>query len=219
MRVLQIGAGGRVGIRLARRLAAHGDMSSGIHRNPSQHDAIAAAGSVPMLADLSEMTTQQLASMMRGHAVVFSAGAHGTGVAATDAIDLDGPRKSVDAAILAGVDRFALISRFPEVGRGGVLDAGFEHYAAVKRRADAYVARQPVDWVIIRPGPMNDEPGDDRVAAGLSIPARVVRRDNVAALAHEILRRTAVSRTIVEVTDGPTSVTAAVDALEMLSRS
>jgi len=51
---------------------------------------------------------------MRGHsAVVFSAGAHGTGMDQTTLIDGTGLEKAAAAATRAGVSRFVLVSAFP----------------------------------------------------------------------------------------------------------
>ena len=76
-----------------------------------------------------------------GHdAVVFSAGAHGTGMDKTTAIDGRGLEKAADAAALVGVTRFVLVSVFPEAGRDRERSEGFEHYMRVKKAADVYLS-------------------------------------------------------------------------------
>ena len=214
MKVFQIGAAGGVGSRLARLLAEHGDTSTGMHRRPDQAERIRAAGADPVQGDLILDTAGELAAKMRGHdAVVFSAGAHGTGRDQTTLIDGKGLEKAAAAAASAGVTRFVLVSVFPDAGRGGGLGEGFEHYMRVKKSADVHLARTGLDWVIVRPGTLSDEPGDGRVDAGLAVEYGPVRRDNVAAFIHAALHTPALNRTIVELTDGPTPAAEAAAAL------
>ena len=92
-RVFQIGAAGGVGRPLAARLVADGHAVSGMHRKPEQGDAVRATGARPVLGDLIADPAETIAERMAGHdAVVFSAGAHGTGRDLTTAIDGRGVR-------------------------------------------------------------------------------------------------------------------------------
>ena len=101
----------------------------------------------------SQGSTDELASLLAGHdAVVFSAGAHGTGRDQTTAIDGKGLEKAVDAARQAGVARFVLVSVFPDAGRDLETNEGFEHYMRVKKAADVYLTATDLDWVVVRPG-------------------------------------------------------------------
>jgi uncharacterized protein YbjT (DUF2867 family) len=214
MKVFQIGAAGGVGSRLARLLAEHGDTSTGMHRRPDQAEPIRAAGADPVPGDLILDTVDELAEKIRGHdAVVFSAGAHGTGQDQTTLIDGKGLEKAAAAAAAAGVTRFVLVSVFPDAGRGGGLGEGFEHYMRVKKSADVHLAGTGLDWVIVRPGTLSDEPGDGRVTAGLAIEYGTVRRDNVAAFIHAVLHTPALTRVIIELTDGSTPAAEAASAL------
>lgn len=214
MRVFQIGAAGGIGRRLGGILSARGEPSTGMHRMPEQADRITASGMLPVRGDLIDDSVEQLASLMSGHdAVVFSAGAHGTGLDQTTLIDGRGLEKAAAAAALAGVRRFVLVSVFPDAGRGGEPKEGFEHYMRVKKSADVHLAGTSLDWVIVRPGTLRDEPGDGRVNAGLAIEYGDVRRDNVAAFIAAVLDAPAVTRVIIEVTDGETPVEDAVTAL------
>lgn len=83
----------------------------------------------------------------------------------------------------------------------------------VKKTADVYFANSGLDWVIIRPGILRDEPGDGRVTAGLAVEYGDVHRDNVAAFADAVLHDLRMNRVIVELTDGPTPVDEAVERL------
>lgn len=135
MRIFLIGAAGGVGRPLAELLTARGDAVTGMHRRPEQADAIAEMGAQPVVGDLISGSVDELSALMAGHdAVVFSAGANGTGAEQTTLIDGEGAAKAASAARSAGVSRFVLVSVFPDAGRGGEVSEDFEHYMRVKKR-------------------------------------------------------------------------------------
>lgn len=214
MRIFQIGAGGGVGSRLSTLLTARGDVVTGMHRAPHQAEAVAATGAAPILGDLIDSTVEQLAALMAGHdAVVFSAGAHGAGVEQTTLIDGVGVEKVAQAAAHAGVRRFVLVSVMPDAGRDTQPDEAFEHYMRVKKSADVYLTHTSLDWVIVRPGTLLDEPGDGLVNAGFAIEYGDAKRDNVAAFIDAVLHEPTLNRVIVELTDGSTPVSSAAATL------
>lgn len=214
MRIFQIGAAGGVGRLLAPLLTARGDEVTGMHRRPEQAATIAASGASPVAGDLIADDVETLAERMAGHdAVVFSAGAHGTGADQTTLIDGRGLEKAAEAAERAGVRRFVLVSVFPEAGRDRDLGEGFTHYLRVKKAADAYLVRTDLDWLIVRPGRLTDEPGDGLVTAGPALEYGTVRRANVAAFIDAALHAPGLHRTIVELLDGVTPVDEAVREL------
>jgi len=218
MKVFQIGAAGGVGRRLAALLVADGHEVTGMVRRPDQAGTVTAAGAEVVAGDLIENSVGELAALIAGHdAVVFSAGAHGTGRDQTTLIDGVGLEKAAAAAQEAGAHRFVLVSVFPDAGRGREPQEGFEHYMRVKKSADVHLTGTDLDWVIVRPGTLIDEPGDGRVTAGPAIEYGDVRRDNVAAFLSAVLVDRAVSREIVELTDGITPVREAVTALHRRS--
>ncbi|MFD9389869.1 SDR family oxidoreductase [Streptomyces sp. NPDC060000] len=207
MKVFQIGAAGGVGRRLTQLLTARGDSVTGMHRGPAQGESVREAGGNPVIGDLITDSVDDLAQKMRGHdAVVFSAGAHGTGMDKTTLIDGKGLQKAADAATLAGVSRFVLVSVFPDALRGGEGGEGFEHYVKVKKTADVYLTRTDLDWLIVRPGTLLDTPGSGRVTAGPAIEYGDVHRDDVAAFIAAALHEPALNRVIVELTSGDTPV-------------
>ncbi|WP_330286522.1 NAD(P)H-binding protein [Streptomyces sp. NBC_00576] len=207
MKVFQIGAAGGVGRRLTRLLSARGDSVTGMHRGPAQGETVREAGGHPVIGDLIADSVDGLAQKMQGHdAVVFSAGAHGSGMDKTTLIDGKGLQKAADAAALAGVSRFVLVSVFPDALRGGGGGEGFEHYIKVKKTADVYLTRTALDWLIVRPGTLLDAPGSGRVTAGPAVEYGDVHRDDVAAFITAALHEPALNRVIVELTSGDTPV-------------
>lgn len=214
MKVFQIGAAGGIGRRLARLLSERGDEVTGMYRNPEQADTVRASGATPLPGDLIGDSVEELAAKLSGHdAVVFSAGAHGTGMDKTSAIDGRGLEKAAEAAVRAGVRRFVLVSVFPDAGRDRDISQGFEHYMRVKKTADVYLTRTELDWVIVRPGTLRDDPGTGLVSAGLAVEYGDVRRDDVAAFIAAVLNEPGVGRSIIELTNGETPIADAVAGL------
>jgi uncharacterized protein YbjT (DUF2867 family) len=212
--VFQIGAAGGIGRRLSSLLVERGDEVTGMHRRAEQAEVIAGTGATPVTGDLIESSVDDLAELMRGHdAVVFSAGAHGTGADQTTLIDGEGLRKAAAAAATAGATRFVLVSVIPDAGRDRERNEGFEHYMRVKKSADIHLAQTDLDWIIVRPGTLIDEPGDGNVSAGPAVQYGDVRRDNVAAFIAAALAEPTLNRAVVELTDGPVPADEAVRRL------
>ena len=214
MRAVIAGGHGQVGLRLGALLAARGDQPVGLIRNAGQAADLEAAGVEPLVLDLAAATPQQLAQALQGaDAVVFSAGAGGRGgTEATNAIDGEAAVALVDAAAAAGVRRFVMVSVFMDAGRGRDLPDTFENYMRVKRASDVHLAASDLDWTILRPGTLTDEPGTGRVRLGPAIPQGAVRRDDVAAVLAELLRAPGTVHQILELTEGDTPVADAVSA-------
>jgi nucleoside-diphosphate-sugar epimerase len=214
MKVFQIGAAGGIGRPLARRLTTRGDQVTGMHRDPAQAETVRATGATALAGDLIDDSVDELASKISGHdAVVFSAGAHGTGMDKTTAIDGKGLEKAAAAATRAGVSRFVLVSVFPEAGRDRDTTERFEHYMKVKKTADVHLTRTDLDWLIVRPGTLRDEPGTGHITAGLAIEYGAVHRDDVAAFIDAVLHEPSLNRIIVELTAGDTLIADAVSRL------
>ena len=215
MRTVIAGGHGKVGLRLGALLAQRGDHPVGLVRAPEQAPDLAAAGVEPLVLDLVAATPQQLAEALQGaDAVVFSAGAGGRGEPeATNAIDGDAAVRLVDAASAAGVRRFVLVSVFMDAGRGGQVSGTFENYMRVKRASDVHLAASGLDWTILRPGTLTDDPGTGTVHLGAAIGYGDVRRDDVAAVLAELLHAPGTVHQVLELTAGETPVADAVSAV------
>ncbi len=209
--VFIIGAAGKVGSRLVKRLSDNDHQVTAIHRKPEQSDSLTGLGGKPCLLSITDASVDSLAKAMKGaDTVVFSAGAGGASVELTNAVDGEGLEKSVDAAQAAGVKRFILVSAFPDAGRGKHISETFENYMRVKRLADVYLAQSKLDWVILRPGTLTLEEGTGKVNAGLAIKYGDISRDDVAETLLAIIENEGISRKIIELTEGETPVREAI---------
>jgi uncharacterized protein YbjT (DUF2867 family) len=215
--VFVVGAAGKVGRRLCRQLSERGHEVVALHRKPEQSAELKALGAKPTSGSLLELEAPALAQLMSGSdVVVFTAGAGGAGMDLTNAIDGRGLEVSVEAATLAGIRRFILVSVFPDALRDKERSAGFENYISVKKRSDVHLVATNLDWVIVRPGTLLDKPGTGKVRADVAIPYGEVPRDDVAATIVELIQQPDVNRTIIELTQGETAIR---DAVHRLARA
>jgi uncharacterized protein YbjT (DUF2867 family) len=213
-RVFVIGAAGKVGTRLVNNLRRSAHNVVALHRQQEQALAISEMGAQPVFGNLIELDSAELARSMAGSdVVIFSAGAGGAGIELTNAIDGRGLETAVRAAELAGVRRFVLISAFPEALRGTETSAGFENYMRVKKEADVFLASSKLQWVILRPGTLVDNPGTGKVRAGLAIPYGEIPRDDVAAFLAALIDCPGISQQIIELTKGTAPINLAVSTL------
>ncbi|WP_210210333.1 SDR family oxidoreductase [Altericroceibacterium spongiae] len=214
MKIFIVGGAGKIARRLAKICADKGHQPLSLFRRAEQESELEKLGATPVSGDLTELTAEDLASLMAGcDALVFSAGAGGAGQEITNAIDGDGFRKSLQAAQMAGVKRFLQVSAFPESGRGGEPKEGFENYMRVKKQTDCELVASDRDWVILRPGTLTNDSGDGRINADLAVPYGNVSRDNVALTLATLIETPALHHCIIELTDGDHPVTDALQAL------
>ena len=215
-KIFIIGATGGVGSRLGPMLVDAGHDVTGLHRKPEQADKLENAGITPRLGDIMTMAAEDLAELTRDcDVVVFSAGAAGSGLERTTAIDGEGVIKTIHAARANGIARVYLVSAFMDAGRAQPRKDGFEHYMKVKRQADNALAASELDWVILRPGTLVSEDGNGLVNAGLAIRYGCVARGSVAKMLAALIDTPAIRREIIELTDGDIPVP---DAVMLLQR-
>lgn len=216
MKVFIIGIAGGVGHRVATRLAEAGDEPTGLVRRSERAATLAAEGIVTVHGDLVAMSIDELAAAMQGcDAVVFTAGAGGRDSdAGTTRIDGDGPGKLAAAARTAGVRRFVLVSVFPEAWRERRMDAAFEHYMVEKKKAEKQLVLTDLDWLILRPSALTDEPGTGRIDLGLAKVHVDITRDDVAATIVRLLHTPELNRLILEATGGGVPIGQAIGTLK-----
>jgi uncharacterized protein YbjT (DUF2867 family) len=209
-----VGSTGKVGLRLVQKLRSMGHVVNGLHRNDEQSSLLKDNRAIPIKGSLTTITVEQLAEKMAGNnVVVFTAGAGGAGIEVTNAVDGTGLELAVNAAKLAGIRRFILVSVFPEAARNKGLSEGFENYISVKKTADAYLVASDLDWVILRPGTLTDEKGSGKINADLAIIYGAVTRDDVATTLAELINQPDVNHKIIELTQGEMPIALAISKL------
>ncbi|KUN76160.1 SDR family oxidoreductase [Streptomyces griseoruber] len=215
MRIVIAGGHGRIALRLERLLAGRGDEVAGIVRKAEQAGDLRAAGAEPVVLDLESASVEEVAERLRGaDAAVFAAGAGpGSGVARKDTVDKGAAVLFADAAVRAGVRRFVVVSSMgadPEHPGQEVFDV----YLRAKGEADAYVrGLDSLDWTILRPGLLTDDPGTGLVRLEAHTGRGPVPRDDVAAVLAELVDTPATSGLTLELISGSAPVSVAVKSV------
>jgi uncharacterized protein YbjT (DUF2867 family) len=219
MRVVIAGGHGKIALLLERRLAEAGHQASGIVRNPAHVEDVRKTGAEAAVLDLEQASLEEVTEVLSGaDAVVFAAGAGpGSGAARKDTVDRAASVLLADAAERAGVRRFLQISalgagRPPRPGSDDIWAA----YIKAKGEAEQDLRNRDLDWLVLRPGGLTDEPATDRVTLreGDGVVERgTVTRDDVAAVIHLLLERPALYHRTLELVGGTTPARTAVDEL------
>ncbi|WP_067811522.1 SDR family oxidoreductase [Actinomadura kijaniata] len=217
MDIVIAGGHGQIALRLARLLSARGDVVRSLIRNPDHAADIRDVGAGPVVCDLERSTPEEVTGHVSGaDAVVFAAGAGpGSGVVRKDTVDRGASVLLADAAERAGVRRFLQISamgagRPPRPGTDEVWAA----YVRAKGEAEDDLRARDLDWLILRPGRLTDDPGTGRVRlAAEELGRGDITRDDTAAVLAELLSNPRVNRTTLELLNGDTPVGDAVAAL------
>ena len=213
MDILVAGGHGQIARRLLSLLAADGHTARGLIRSPGHAADLTAAGAVPVLGDLEQDET--LDAYVKGaDAVVFAAGAGpGSGDARKRTVDLGGAVKLADAARATGVRRYVLVS---SIGAHRPDSAGdtMRAYLQAKAEADEYVQAGGLDFTIVRPGSLTDDPGTGLVTVSTELGGRgPVPRDDVAAVLAAVLVTPATIGRTFELFAGDTPIREALTAL------
>jgi len=207
------GGHGQIALRLAALLSARGDGVRSLIRNPGHEAGVRATGAEPILADMEAL--DDLAEFVDGaDAVVFAAGAGpGSGAERKRTVDLGAAVKLLDGARRTGVRRYLMISAMGAADPAPGAEA-MRPYLEAKGQADAALAASELDWTIVRPGGLTDEPGTGRVAVAPSLGRRgTVTRDDVAAVLAACLDEPRTVRATFDLLQGETPIAQALAAL------
>jgi uncharacterized protein YbjT (DUF2867 family) len=185
MRIVVAGGHGQIALRLEQLLVAAGHEVVGLVRNPDHVDDVGATGAEALVLDLEASGLDDVVPALDGaDAVVFAAGAGpGSGVPRKDTVDRGASVLLADAAERSGARRFVQIS---SMGAGAPAPPGtdetFAAYLQAKTAAEDDLRRRPLDWTVLRPGGLTNDPGTGRVLLAPSVPRGRISRDDVAAV-------------------------------------
>ena len=208
-RVVVIGAHGKVALLAAPLLREAGHEVTGVIRNPAHAADVEASGATPLVADVETLDADGLRDVLAGHDVlVWSAGAGGGNPARTYAVDRDAAVRAVDASAAVGVRRFVMVSYFGAGPGHGVPEGDpFFAYADAKTAADAHLAASDLDWTILRPSRLTDDPATGRVEAGPDArPGSVPRADVARVIASVVDHPDTTAQRVIAFNGGPTPV-------------
>jgi uncharacterized protein YbjT (DUF2867 family) len=213
MRVVIAGGHGDVALRLERALTGRGDTAVGLVRNPDHVADVRATGAEAAVCDLESTAVGAVAAHLAGaDAVVFAAGAGpGSGIPRKDTVDRAASVLLADAAEAAGVRRFVQVSAMGvEHARQAGPDDVFGAYLVAKRAAEDDLRRRALDWTILRPGRLTDDPAVGTVRLARHVDPGIVTRDDVAAVLVALLDTAEAAGLVLELVEGDTPVREAV---------
>ncbi len=224
MRIVIAGGHGKIARHLTRELTRNGHEVLGLIRSDSQIADLTADGATPVVIDMENSSTAEVAAILTGaDAAVFAAGAGAGGSEERRlAVDLGGSVLLADAAETVGVTRFIQISSTgtEKVRDGRVPDdvpADFLGYLQAKLAAEEDLIARPLAWTIVRPGGLTDDPATGLVQLNPAGPGLVeeratVPRQDVAAVLAELITGGAAERRILHLVSGENPIPSALAA-------
>jgi nucleoside-diphosphate-sugar epimerase len=183
--VVIVGGHGQIAMRLEKILADRGDSPRGIIRQTEQAADLEAIGAEPIVLDIENVEIDD--AVAGADAVVFAAGAGpGSGPARKRTVDYGGAEKLIEAAVSHQIKRYLIVSTI-NANHPERWSDEMRPYFEAKAEADKLVMESGLDYTIVRPGRLTDDPGTGKVQVGEEVERGSVTRDDVAAVLAECL--------------------------------
>ncbi len=214
MEIVIAGGHGKIALLTEQLLADGGHTVRALIRNPDHDGDVKATGAQPVVGDLEQLEPEQLASLLgKADAVVFAAGAGpGSGPARKWTVDYGGAAKLIEACTRAGVDRYVMVS-----GRGADADApddgGFGTYLKAKGKADADLQASGLQYTILRPVGLTDEPPSGAISTEPDSGVETIPRADVAAVIVAVLGEPRTAGLTIVLRSGSETVATAIESL------
>jgi uncharacterized protein YbjT (DUF2867 family) len=214
-RVAVVGGHGKIAQHLHRELLRSGRVPVALVRKESYRAELEELGAEVRLLDIEQDDAAAFAAAFSGcDAVVFAAGGGPDGnIERKRTVDLEGSLKSIDGAKTAGIRRFVQVSAIgvdeplpddtPDVWRA---------YVEAKRDADTALRASDLDWTVLRPGGLTDDPPAGRIELG-DVERGEVPRADVAAVLAAVLDDPRTVRQQWALVGGSTAITDAIERL------
>ncbi len=182
--VLVIGANGKTGRLLVKRMAAHSAYNPvAMIRNRDQQSYFEEWGVKTVLGDLEKDFSQAFDGIDK---VIFAAGSGAkTGKDKTTLVDKIGAIKSTNLALEQSVKKYVMLS-----SRGAEnaekADESMQHYLLAKKEADEHLKASSLPHAIVRPGRLTDGryTGKIKVSSVFNEKGEISREDVAAVLVH-----------------------------------
>lgn len=184
MKISVVGGHGSIAMLLHPILKEKGHQVRGIIRKDEQAEDLREVGAEPVVCDI-EKTDDISEAVGEVDAVLFAAGAGpGSGAKRKWTVDRDGAIKLIEAAKKNSIDRYVMISAMgTDTPRGNEV---FRTYLQAKEEADEALRNSGLDYTIIKPGRLTDEPGNGKVSLAPKLERAEIPRADVAAVLAEV---------------------------------
>jgi uncharacterized protein YbjT (DUF2867 family) len=210
--VVIVGGHGKIALRLEKLLAERGDSPRGIIRSTDQASHLEAIGAEPIVLDIENMEIDD--AVAGADAVVFAAGAGaGSGPARKQTVDYAGAVKLIDAAASHDIRRYVIVSAIG-ANHPERWSEQMRPYYEAKAAADKAAFESGLDYTIVRPGGLTDDPatGKVEIAERLDRTGPVTRDDVALVLAECITAENTIGKGF-DLLGGDTPVAEAVRSL------
>jgi uncharacterized protein YbjT (DUF2867 family) len=184
LRVAIAGGHGKIALLLEKLLIDRGDEALGLIRNPDHAADLRELGAEAVLCDLEAAEPDLVTEAIAGSdAVVFAAGAGpGSGVERKRTMDYGGAVKLIEAAKADGISRYLIVSSMGAADPPAKGGDGFAEYIRAKAEADRALMASGLDYTIVRPGMLSDDPPTGRVSIAPRLERGEISRGDVAAV-------------------------------------
>jgi uncharacterized protein YbjT (DUF2867 family) len=186
MNVVVVGGHGRIAMRLLKLLADRGDTGRGVIRNPDQAKDLEAIGATPIVLDIENKEIDD--AVAGADVVIFAAGAGaGSGPARKQTVDFAGAVKLIDAAKAHDISRYLIVSAMG-ANHPERWSEQMRPYYEAKAAADKAAFESGLDYTIVRPGGLTDDPATGKVEIAERLDrSGPVTRDDVALVLAECI--------------------------------
>ena len=214
MRVVIAGGHGQIALLLEKVLADRGHHAVGVVRNPDHVGDVEATGAEAVVLDLEKADVADLTDVVKGSdAVVFAAGGGpNSGAARKETVDKGAAVLLAEAAEQAGVRRYVMVSAMGTDKADPDSDDVFQVYLRAKKAADDDLRSRDLDWTVVRPGRLTDNPPTGRIQVG-TLPRGEISRADVAAVLAAVLDQDATIGKTFDLLAGHQTVEAALAGL------
>ena len=152
-----------------------------------------------VLADLTEDLTHAVENADK---VVFAAGSGGKNVVE---VDQEGAKRLMAVSKMANVNKFVMLSSMGADNPEAVED--LKDYMRAKQNADEHLKDIGLNYVIVRPGTLNNEKGSGKIQLDTKLNKQgKISRANVAQTLVRVLHDDAPKNTTFEILDGETLI-------------
>lgn len=185
-----VGGHGQIALHLIEQLRTLDHDVVALIRNDAHTTDVEQRGATARRLDIEAQDADAFARAFDGcDAVVFAAGGGPDGdIGRKKSVDLEGSLKSIAGALAAGIPRFVQVSAIGvDLPLPEDTDAVWRAYVEAKRDADVALRESGLDWTIVRPGKLTDDPARGTVTLGDSVARGEVPRADVAAVIAEVL--------------------------------
>lgn len=212
MKVTIAGANGQIAKLLHPKLIHAGHEVRGIIRKEEQVNPLKKLGVDPVVADM-EAVDDLSEAVGNADAVIFAAGAGpGSGADRKWSVDRDGAIKLIEACKTNGIRRYVMISAMGlETPRGSDV---FQVYQKAKLQADNALKKSGLDYTIVKPGRLTNDPPEERIKVGKNLESGDIPRADVASVLIEVISNHLASGLEFDLVSGEQKISEALQGLK-----